>query len=1010
MHLASAFAATAAERPGHTFVVGPGGSTTTYGEAAGIVGALAGRLDGALGRLGGAVAGPPLAVWLDEGPEALFACLAACAGGRAFCPLDAGLPWRRAQAMLARAGVTAAVVTAALAQKLAADLPPGAVEEVPGAPGVRRVGGGGAEGGGGLHLIIYEVLRAPTAAGPGGIDPAANPPPPGWCGRAPDAAVRCGGEADARGGVGRGEGEFEPGALCYVQHTSGSTGFPKAVRCSNEQVLAYAAGRCAEENITAASRVLMASSVMFDPWQGDLGTACVSGCTLVAPSRQDVLQNMGDILKAEHVTHVCSTPSLWSLVAGRAEDYPDLAVLSLGGEPMPQAIADAWAPAASAAGGATRLTLYNVYGVTEATVYQAYQAITKEDPCRRIIGRPLPGVTLHVLNEEGNEAAEGTLYIGGPSVSHGYVTRNDGEEHTGAFVQSRGHGRLYRTGDLCRRDEQGRIVLLGRSDGQVKVNGVRVELAEVEHAMRESRLVENACAYAEGPARLALQVILRAGPGPPAAGDEPVARMPAEFEFVLTEHARRRLPAGMVPRRFLWNRAAAFPATRSGKLDRGAVAAAGHLHGTGCGEHLDSTDCGEPLATELERLVAGVWRAVLDLPDGVDLHAGSDWHELGGDSLRAIVATRKLRAAVLGGGGGRGWEGRPVAEAGGDAALFLHTSALGGGGGGDDGVFGGDAECFMGMCEGGTYAPCMLVEHSGLRRYAAFLESNGAGVAGRVPEELRSIVRLGKAELLRALLDAGYPLPCEPGGGAPSLLHVAAGEGRTAVLELLLAAAKARGAGPQGTVHLTTGRGATPAHVAAAGGWDGCLGVLFREGTGPGVRDASRQTVLHYACRSGQPAVVSRTLAYAPSTLDARDAQFRTPLHWAVFHRHRAVVGLLLAAGAAVEFPPVPAGKVAHRTRLPLKSPGDMALANAAGGCEASAPILEALLGRGLFSVHKANPDLHSSRYALAEQLAGIGQGDLAQRVVEAVRTSQASFREAVINGAPPRLSHRPEF
>ena len=837
-----------------------------------------------------------------------------------------------------------------------------------------------------------------------------------------DALLHGGGEAEEEEEAEAGTASPPPPEeLCYVQHTSGTTGTPQPLGFSHSQVAAYAYVRCRDENITPDSRILMASAATFDPSQGDLFAAALSGATLVSPARAALLADPGRVVREGRVTHVCASPSMWSLVdvcaeaGGPAAAYPDLRVVALGGEAMPEAMLAAW-------GGDDGPRLDNVYGVTECTVYQARKTLGHGGASTgcgvRSIGSPTDGVTFSLRPlPEGvcvGVAGAGELCVGGQCVARSIVLGGGCS------------GGVYATGDVAApdaADEDGGYVLLGRLDTQMKVNGVRMDPTEVERVLERSRVVAQACVVKHPTAaKLVAVLVLRGGGDGGKCGD---GRLHETTRFALTSLCRASLPLSLVPRTFVATPGQdRLPSTANGKLDRRRVAeeAAAAL-ADGQSAAAEAAESEAEKLTPLEEAVAAVWEDVLALPAGSARRRGADWHALGGTSLLAALAVRRLRAAAVGGEAGAGWGGvggRATAEAAGDAALFLHADALYAGA--EGAVLGGDAECFMGMCDGGTYAPCRLLEADTLGGYCAYLAAGGVCAAGEVeveveeasappPEEssshaarmLADVVRAGRSAELRDLVAAvgvaGLPRPPATGRGALSLLHVAAARGHAGVVECLVGVCGL-------PVHGATRRGACAAHLAAAGGHADALRVLLRPGrTGAGVRDAGKQTLLHYAARSGQVGAVRAVLAQEGAVRDALDAQFRAPLHWAVLHRHVSVVLALLAAGCRAAFPPVPPAKHARRTRLPPQAPVDLAVgihAEAASSPDerAAARAMCVALARAGACGGRTRPEDVAARRAAADAFAEDGFAAEAEVLRAAVDAQQAEVAAAVAAAA----------
>ena len=153
--------------------------------------------------------------------------------------------------------------------------------------------------------------------------------------------------------------------------------------------------------------------------------------------------------------------------------------------------------------------LINMYGITETTVHVTFRRMLRADAAERdnLIGEPIPDLQLHLLDEHLQPVARGCegelCTIAGAGVADGYLHRP--ELTAERFVPDPfGPGKLYRSGDLARRREDGELVYLGRRDGQVKVNGFRIETGEIEAALLAHPDVHQAC------------VVMR--PGPDGAG------------------------------------------------------------------------------------------------------------------------------------------------------------------------------------------------------------------------------------------------------------------------------------------------------------------------------------------------------------------------------------------------------------------------------------------------------------------------------------------------------------
>src|SRR5262249_50928928 len=261
-------------------------------------------------------------------------------------------------------------------------------------------------------------------------------------------------------------------------------------------------------------------------------------------------RQLWNLLEDHDITVMQATPSAWKLLLDTGwPGKPDLKILC-GGEAMPRDLAADLITRSS--------SLWNMYGPTETTVWSAIHPVTSAD-CAIPIGRPIANTTMYVLDRNLQPVpigVTGDLYIGGEGLARGYLNRP--ELNAEKFIlSSLGRERrvwLYKTGDLARYRADGKVECLGRTDTQVKVRGFRIELEEIESALRQHPAVMDACATvredAPGDLRLAAYVTPSQQP-----------RSLNEIRSFLKE----RLPAYMIP---VLSSLDKFPLTPNGKLDR----------------------------------------------------------------------------------------------------------------------------------------------------------------------------------------------------------------------------------------------------------------------------------------------------------------------------------------------------------------------------------------------------------------------------------------------------------
>lgn len=293
-----------------------------------------------------------------------------------------------------------------------------------------------------------------------------------------------------------------PQDLAYVIFTSGSTGRPKGVMIDNRAAANTIQDINARFGVGPGDRVLALSALSFDLSVYDVFGLLAAGGTVVMPAPESAHDpaHWGELMARHHVTVWNSVPALmqaWVDAAGQAHrgagDGPRLVLLS--GDWIPVSLPDA------ARALHPNAELVSLGGATEASIWSVCYPIGVVPPewVRIPYGKPLTNQTLYVLDDRLDERPEwaiGELYIGGAGVATGYWA--DPERTAERFIVHPATGeRLYRTGDLGRYLPSGDIELLGRQDGQIKLNGYRIELGEIEAALRRQPGVGDAVVGAD---------------------------------------------------------------------------------------------------------------------------------------------------------------------------------------------------------------------------------------------------------------------------------------------------------------------------------------------------------------------------------------------------------------------------------------------------------------------------------------------------------------------------------
>ncbi|MBB5160708.1 amino acid adenylation domain-containing protein/non-ribosomal peptide synthase protein (TIGR01720 family) [Mycobacterium sp. AZCC_0083] len=403
--------------------------------------------------------------------------------------------------------------------------------------------------------------------------------------------------------------EVGPLDAVSVLYTSGSTGEPKAVVGTHGALANRLSWAIAQW--PAATR-LAKSSLSFIDGTTELLAGIASGaCTVLADdtAARDG-RRLAELIAANGVRQLVAVPSLASALADEhAAEVHAVARWIVSGEPLEPAHVAALRSVTPEA------AIVNSYGSSEV----AGDVIAGEQNGDGItLGAPVPGTGIRVLDSALRELPTGVIgeiYASGVQLARGYLHRPD--QTATRFVAAPDGGRMYRTGDLGARLPDGRIVFAGRTDGQLKVNGHRVEPGEVEAALTRHTDVLDAAVAGTG-ATLAAFVVLVAGARP--------------ADVLLTGLADE-LPRHLVPMSI--QVIDAIPLLPNGKRDTGAL--------TARVGRVDSRPA------ELLAPADDVQRAIVDVVAGVlgrdTVGADEDFFALGGDSIAAIRVTSRLARA-----------------------------------------------------------------------------------------------------------------------------------------------------------------------------------------------------------------------------------------------------------------------------------------------------------------------------------------------------------------------------
>ncbi|KAE8135387.1 hypothetical protein BDV38DRAFT_294703 [Aspergillus pseudotamarii] len=426
----------------------------------------------------------------------------------------------------------------------------------------------------------------------------------------------------------------------YVVYTSGSTGAPKGIIIEHGSFCTNSIASSQAQNLDRSSRVLQFASYAFDVSVHECLTPLLLGGCVCIPSESQRVNSLKQAIRSLRVNWMELTPSVARLY--QPEDIPTVKTLVMGGEPMLPTDISRWK-------GKVRLVC--AYGPAECTIVSTVQ------PCVQDLGNIglSPGGTCWIASKDNHHrlmpvGCIGELIIGGPIVGRGYLKQPSltanafltNPEWASLFHLNETH-RFYKTGDLVRYNFDGTIAYIGRKDTQVKLNGQRVELGEVEHQARQYFCDAVIAAEVAAPAGRKPTLILFIAPRqedsvrmdrtmllrPPSA----VIRRQAQ---AAKAHLQKVLPRHMIPTAYI--ALLAIPISRTGKVDRKILREA-----IKCVSENDfrayyltpyndmSNSPSTPTRDQLRRLFS----AALGLPEG-KIGPNDSFLQLGGDSVSAI--------------------------------------------------------------------------------------------------------------------------------------------------------------------------------------------------------------------------------------------------------------------------------------------------------------------------------------------------------------------------------------